>query len=106
MLMLGNALTVTVQVDGALTQPFAPVPVTVYAVVAPGVAVTLLLLTPPLLSVAEGVQVYEVPPLPVNAADCPTHIVPLVLLIVGSGRTVTVEVPVFLHPFASVTVTV
>ena len=51
-----------------------------------------------LLKFAAGVQVYVMPPLALIVAPVPPiHIVPLVVVIVGSGRTVTVVVAVSVH---------
>ncbi len=58
---------VTVTVDDAVPVPQAPTPVTVYVVVAAGVAITV---APEVVfKPVAGDHVYEVPPLAVNVAD-------------------------------------
>ena len=103
-LMVGKALTVTVFVP-VLIHPLASVPVTVYIVVVVGLAV----MPEPVVAVrpVDGDQLYVVPPPAVSVVEVPVHIAtdepPLM---VGSAFTVTVLVPVLIHPFASVPVTV
>lgn len=97
---VGNGLTVTRTVD-VFVHPFTFVPVTVYVVVDTGVNATLLV-TPP-------DQVYEVAPVPFSVMLVPAQtVVPGVAVdeTVGNGLTVMVVVAVFVHPFASVPVTV
>lgn len=74
---VGIALTVTVTV-AVLTQPFDPVPVTVYVVVAAGVAVTLVPVVA--LNAVAGDQIYVIAPLAVNTVEEPLQIATLALL--------------------------
>ena len=80
-------------------QVFAAVPTTVYDEELPG-------LTEIFVPVCEVLQEYVEPPFAVNDAACPTQIVAEFTPIVGTERTVTVAVVLFLQPFASVPVTV
>ena len=60
-----------------------------------------------LLNVIAGFQVYVIALAAVNVAvSCPTHIVELFTATGGKGFTVMVDVAVFVHPLASVPVTV
>ena len=96
--MIGFGPIVTVA-TAVLTQPAASVPVTVYDVVEIGVTVIGLLLAPVL-------HEYVEPPLAVNVAVAPEHIVGEFTVIVGLGPIVTVETAVLTQPAASVPVTV
>ena len=89
-------------------QPLALVPVTVYVVELPGVAVTVAPVVA--LNPVEGVHEYVPPapaPLAVIGTFPPGHMLGLggVTVIVGVGLTVTTTVAVLLHPFISVSVT-
>jgi len=90
---VGVGLTVTVTC-AVLVHPFAPVPVTVYVVVAAGETV----IGEPLIF--PGFQLYEVPPPPVNVVDPPEQIVGegAVAVMVGDGFTVIVTCAVPVHP--------
>jgi hypothetical protein len=91
---VGGTIIVTLSVP---THPFTSVPVTVYVVVAVGVAVGEAIVVE--LKLASAFQTYEKPPLAVIAVDEPKHTVSLTpASIVGFGFTVTVVVPVALHP--------
>jgi len=89
---VGNGFTVTV----ATAVPVQPdvVPVTVYVVVVPGVA--LAVFVP--VDVAPALQVYDVAPEAVSAAVWPAQIVGEFTVTVGGGFTVTVPVFVVEHP--------
>ena len=80
-------------------QPAASVPVTVYDVVAAGVTVIGLVVAPVL-------HEYIEPPLAVNVALPPGHIVGELTVIVAGGPIVTVAIAVPVQPAASVPVTV
>jgi hypothetical protein len=97
---VGGTFTVTVTV-AVFVHPFASVPVTVYVVVEAGVTV-MELPVPPVL------QLYVEAPDAVSVELPPEHIVAgdAVAVTVGGAFTVTVTVAVFVHPFASVPVTV
>jgi hypothetical protein len=104
MLTVGSGFTVMVTVV-KFVQPAAVVPVTVYVVVAPGVAVTVAPVV--WLSPVAGDQVYVAAPLAVKLVDPPMQIVDEegVTVIVGTGFTVTVTVAVPVQPLAVVPVT-
>lgn len=63
-----------------------------------GLAVILPVEIPPLLNVAAGVHVYEMPPFPVRVVLCPLQIVAVLELMIGKGNMVSVLVTVDLHP--------
>jgi hypothetical protein len=102
---VGSGFTVTVTL-AVFVQPAALLPVTVYVVVAEGFAVTVAPLV--LLSPVAGLQLYVAPPEAVNEVEAPAQIAGAEGLteIVGNGFTVTVTVPVPVHPLAAVPVTV
>ena len=89
-----------------LLHPFASVPVTVYVVAVTGSAVTAAPIVPD--KPIAGDQLYVTAPLAVNRVLLPLQIVTEagVTVIVGNEFTVTLTVAVFMHPFASVPVTV
>jgi hypothetical protein len=103
MLGLGVTLTVTAAI---FTQPAAEVPVTVYVVVAVGLADGFAQFVQD--NPVAGAQVYVEAPVAVSVVDVPWHIVTFEpALTVGIGATVTVTVAVFEHPvvaFVPVTV--
>jgi hypothetical protein len=95
-------LTVTCAVS---EHPFASVTVTVYVVVAEGLATGL----EPVVALkpVAGPQVYEVPPLALKVTLFPVQIVTLFpALALGNGFTVTVTEADAVQPAASVTITV
>lgn len=95
----GTALTVTVVTD-CFEQPFALVPVTEYVVVTVGDKVAVAVRSP-------DDQVYVDAPDTVKVVALPLQIVFVPLTVsVGKGLTVTENVVVFVHPLASVPVTV
>jgi len=89
-----------------LVHPVPAVPVTVYVVVVVGVAVTVA----PVVEdkPVAGLQLYVVAPLAVSETLLPIHNAADegVTMTVGVGFTVIIAVAVFVHPFASVPVTV
>ena len=103
-LMVGSVFTLTVTI-AVLEQPAALVPVTVYVVVEPGLAVTLV----PVVAdkPVPGDHVYVLPPVAVSVVDEPVQIATFEPpLIVGSGLTVIVTVEVFAQPLLLVPVIV
>ena len=93
---LGPIVTVATAV---LEQPCASVPVTVYEVVEVGDTEIGFVVSP-------VDHEYDVPPVAVNVAVAPEHIVGELTAIVGFGPIVTVATAVLEHPCASVPVTV
>jgi hypothetical protein len=92
-------------ISAVFTQPFPSVPVTVYNVVADGVAIT----TFPerVFNPEAGPQVYVVPPVAVRVVEPPGQTVLFPdTPIVGRGFIVTVTCELVEHPLASVPVTV
>ena len=92
----GSAFTVTVPAAVAV-QPAALVAVTVYV---PAIEVVIDVVTAPVL------HEYDVPPVAVNVAVAPAHIVGLLTAGVGLAFTVTVPAAVAVQPAALVAVTV
>ena len=97
--MIGNAFTVTV-VD-ALPGVAHPVrnPTTEYDDVTAGLTIIV-------APVAPVFQVNVSAPVAVSTADWPAQITGALMLIFGAVDTVTLDIAVFVHPFASVPVTV
>ena len=89
-----------------LLHPFASVPVTVYVVAVTGLAVTAAPVVPD--NPVAGDQLYACAPPAVNVVLLPLQIVTEagVTVIAGNEFTATLTVAVFMHPFASVPVTV
>jgi hypothetical protein len=102
---VGYAFTVIITV-AVLVHPVPAVPVTVYVVVVVGVAVTVA----PVVEdkPVAGLQLYVAAPLAVSETLLPIHSVADegVTVTVGVVFTVIIAVAVFVHPFASVPVTV
>jgi len=102
---VGREFTVTATVV-VLEQPLKSVPVTVYVVLAVGDAVT----ETPVVeeSPVDGLQEYEFAPAAVSVVDFPLQIAADAgeTVIVGFWLTVRAIVLVFIHPLASVPVTV
>jgi PII-like signaling protein len=103
--IVGFGLMVTVTVD-VLVQPLASVPVTVYVVVAEGLAETVAPVVAD--SPVPGLHAYVFPPTPFSSTDPPLQSTGADGLteMVGFGLMVTVTVEVFVQPFTSVPVTV
>jgi hypothetical protein len=101
----GREFTVTVTVF-VFTQPLRSVPVTVYVVLVAGEAVTEAPADEE--SPVEGLQEYEFAPLAVRVVDAPEQTDPDAgdTVITGGWVTDIWRVAVFIHPFASVPVTV
>ena len=87
-------------------QPLKSVTITVYVVLAVGVAVTVEPVVA--LNPVEGLQAYVVPPAAVSVELPPrqTDAGEAVAVAMGLELTVTVTVAVFVHPFAFVPITV
>jgi hypothetical protein len=100
----GFGFTVTVTV-AVFLHPLASVPVTVYVVVAKGLAVTV---APEAgANPVTGLHVYVTAPAAVSVVLLPLHIVTLgETVTVGFGRTITSTVVELLHPVKLVPVTV
>ena len=101
---VGNGLTVTTTWS-VFTHPFAFVPVTVYVVVALGLAVTLAVFVA--LKPVDGLHTYVAAPLATKLVDEPAQIAAsFPALTTGNGFTpIVVTALVAEHPFAFVTVT-
>jgi hypothetical protein len=103
--MFGRALTFMLVLADA-KHPLASVPVTVYAILEVGLAVT----DDPLVAErpVEGDQLYVDPPDAVKVVDDPEQTVndDAAIVIVGFGFTLTATVDELVHPLPSVPVTV
>jgi hypothetical protein len=103
-LTVGNAFTVTDTCCVSL-HPNVVVPTIVYVVVTIGVAMGDVQLVQD--NPVAGVHVYVFAPDAVNVVELPAHIVLLVPgFTVGLGLTVTVTMPVSIHPLALLPVTI
>ena len=102
-LTTGSGFTVMVAVP-VLVQPLALVTVTVYTVVE--VALEIGFPIPVLFSPVAGVHEYPVPPVALSCPVPPIHMAAEVVFTTGKGLTVTVTVPLPVHPLASVTLMV
>lgn len=100
---VGAGFTVTV-VAAVLVHPFASVPVTVYVVVAEGLAVTDVPVV--VLKPVPGVHEYVVPPVAVSVPLLPVQIVKELTPMFGNGLIVTVAIALPVQPDVDVPVTV